>query len=104
MKKVSKAVADIEEAQVKTAVPPLEKPPSPTKQIWRKLQVGDTVLVKSLNQKAEVATINNNEVLVVMGRLQMRVKFEDLEFKGRPVEEEAEAAETAGFSAPAGPL
>ncbi len=102
LKKVSKAVADIEEAQVKTAVPPLEKPPSPTKQIRRKLQVGDTVLVKSLNQKAEVATINNNEVLVVMGRLQMRVKFEDLEFKGRPVEEEAEAAETAGFSAPAG--
>jgi DNA mismatch repair protein MutS2 len=63
--------------------------------------VGDTVLVKSLDRRAEVVALDNKkEAMVALGRLQMRVKFEDLEFKGRPVEEEEH--EAAGISTPSG--
>ncbi|MFO7679415.1 MAG: Smr/MutS family protein [Chloroflexota bacterium] len=100
LKKLSKEVADLEEEQSKPVVPVIEKVPSPTKQIRRKLQVGDTVLVKSMDRKAEVVSLTNNEAMVVMGRLQMRVKFDDMEFKGRPVEEEQE--EAGGIKGPTG--
>ncbi|PID86924.1 MAG: endonuclease MutS2 [Chloroflexi bacterium] len=100
LKKTSKAVAEIEETQlqpVKPVVIPKQK--SPAQQMRRKLQVGDTVLVKSLDRRGEVVSIDKKrEAMVAMGRLQMRVKFEDLVFKGRPV---AEEPETAGVSGPA---
>ncbi len=92
LKTVSKEVAAVEEAELKP-ITAVTAPPKPsTKQIRRKLQVGDTVLVKSLDRKGEVVSLSNNEALVAMGRLQMRARFEDLEFKGRPVEEELEIA------------
>lgn len=100
LKKVSKEVSDIEETQLKPVAPVVQKPKSSTKQLRRKLQVGDTVLVKSLDRRAEVVLLDKkHEATVAMGRLQMRVKFEDLEFKGRPVEEEEPDA--AMFSPPA---
>jgi DNA mismatch repair protein MutS2 len=93
LKKVSKEVSEIEETQLKPVAPAVQKPKSTTKQLRRKLQVGDTVLVKSLDRRAEVVLLDKkHEATVAMGRLQMRVKFEDLEFKGRPVEEEPDAA------------
>jgi len=96
LKNVSKEVAAIEEVELKP-ITAVTNPPKPsTKQIRRKLQVGDTVLVKSLDRKGEVVSISNNEALVAMGRLQMRARFEDLEFKGRPVEEEE--IESSGYS------
>ena len=99
LKKVSAEVSEIEETQLKPVTPVIQKSQSPTKQLRRKLQVGDTVLVKSLDRRAEVVALDNKkEAMVALGRLQMRVKFEDLEFKGRPVEEEHDAA---GFSGPA---
>ncbi|MBK7917669.1 MAG: Smr/MutS family protein [Chloroflexi bacterium] len=92
LKTVSKEVAAVEETELKP-ITAVTAPPKPsTKQIRRKLQVGDTVLVKSLDRKGEVVSLSNNEALVAMGRLQMRARFEDLEFKGRPVEEELEIA------------
>lgn len=92
LKNVSKEVAAIEETELKP-ITAVTAPPKPsTKQIRRKLQVGDTVLVKSLDRKGEVVSLSSNEALVAMGRLQMRARFEDLEFKGRPVEEELEIA------------
>jgi DNA mismatch repair protein MutS2 len=100
LKKVSAEVSEIEETQLKPVTPVVQKSQSPTKQLRRKLQVGDTVLVKSLDRRAEVVLLDKkHEATVAMGRLQMRVKFEDLEFKGRPVEEEEEAG---GISGPAG--
>ena len=96
LKNVSKEVAAIEEVELKP-ITAVTNPPKPsTKQIRRKLQVGDTVLVKSLDRKGEVVSISNNEAVVAMGRLQMRARFEDLEFKGRPVEEEE--IESSGYS------
>ncbi len=98
LKKVSQEVAAVEETELKP-ITAVTAPPKPsTKQIRRKLQVGDTVLVKSLDRKGEVVSISNNEAMVAMGRLQMRARFEDLEFKGRPVEEEEEIA-AGGYSA-----
>jgi len=40
--------------------------------------------------------------VVAMGRLQMRARFEDLEFKGRPVEEEETAVFTSTVSSSTG--
>ena len=100
LKKVSAEVSEIEETQLKPVTPVVQKSQSPTKQLRRKLQVGDTVLVKSLDRRAEVVLLDKKyEATVAMGRLQMRVKFEDLEFKGRPVEEEEDAG---GISGPTG--
>ncbi|MBE2220495.1 MAG: Smr/MutS family protein [Anaerolineae bacterium] len=101
LKKVSAEVSEIEETQLKPIAPVVQKSQSPTKQLRRKLQVGDTVLVKSLDRRAEVVLLDKkHEATVAMGRLQMRVKFDDLEFKGRPVEEEEH--EAAGISTPSG--
>ncbi len=102
LKKVSAEVSEIEETQLKPVTPVVQKSQSPTKQLRRKLQVGDTVLVKSLDRRAEVVALDNKkEAMVALGRLQMRVKFEDLEFKGRPVEDE-ELADIGGYSGPTG--
>jgi DNA mismatch repair protein MutS2 len=102
LKKVSAEVSEIEESQLKPVTPVIQKPQSPTKQIRRKLQVGDTVLVKSLDRRGEVVAMDKkHEALVAMGRLQMRVKFVDLEFKGRPIEEE-DLADAGGYSGPTG--
>lgn len=93
LKKVSKEVSEIEETKLMPVTPVVQKSKSATKQLRRKLQVGDTVLVKSLDRRAEVVLLDKkHEATVAMGRLQMRVKFEDLEFKGRPVDEEPDAA------------
>jgi DNA mismatch repair protein MutS2 len=100
LKKVSKEVSEFEENELKPVTPVVEKPKSPAQQVRRKLQVGDTVLVKSLDRRGEVVSLDKkHEAMVAMGRLQMRVKFEDLEFKGRPVEEEPEES---GISGPSG--
>jgi DNA mismatch repair protein MutS2 len=99
LKKVSKEVSDIEETQLKPVAPAVPRPQSPNKQMRRKLEVGDTVLVKSLDRRGEVVSLDKkHEALVAMGRLQMRVKFDDLEFKGRPVEEETDAGSYSGPS------
>ncbi|MCA9960486.1 MAG: Smr/MutS family protein, partial [Anaerolineales bacterium] len=56
----------------------------------KQLLVGDVVLVKSINTRGEIITISKKEALVAVGRLQMRAKFDDLEFKERPSENEEE--------------
>ena len=61
----------------------------------RPLRVGDTVLVKTLNTKGEITRIRPDEIEVAVGRLHLRAKPEELEFRNRPVPEEPEV-ETAG--------
>lgn len=93
LKNLSKEITAVAE----TALPaPTSSPKAPPKQARRKLQVGDTVLVKVLDKKGEVVSISKNEVLVAIGRLQMRAKFDEIEFKGRPVEEEPEQSVRVG--------
>jgi DNA mismatch repair protein MutS2 len=60
------------------------------------------VLVKTLDKKGEVVAVSKNEVMVAIGRLQMRARFEDLEFKSRPVEEETEYVSVGGSVASSG--
>ncbi len=52
------------------------------------LQVGDTVLITSLNTKGEVVSLSKKDAMIAVGRLQMRARLTDLEFKSRPVQEE----------------
>jgi DNA mismatch repair protein MutS2 len=93
LKNLSKEITAVAE----TALPaPIPSPKAPPKQARRKLQVGDTVLVKALDKKGEVVSISKNEVMVAIGRLQMRTKFDEIEFKGRPVEEEPEQSVRVG--------
>jgi DNA mismatch repair protein MutS2 len=55
----------------------------------RPLQVGDTVRVKLLNTQGEIIGLGNGEAEVAVGRLHMRARLQDLEFKSAPVEESA---------------
>jgi len=92
LKKIGKDVEQIEETQVEPIVPRKKVAPDgqikkKTRQTRRALQVGDTVLVKSLNSKGEVIELGKKDTLVAIGRMQMRAKYEDLEFKGRAVDE-----------------
>lgn len=93
LKNLSKEITAVAETALPTPAP---SPKAPPKQTRRKLQVGDTVLVKALDKKGEVVSISKNEVLVAIGRLQMRAKFDEIEFKGRPVEEEPEQSVRVG--------
>jgi DNA mismatch repair protein MutS2 len=64
------------------------------------LQVGDIVQVRSLNVRGEVISLGKNEVVVAVGRLQMRAGYDDLELKERPVEEREAEPVTALHPSP----
>ncbi|MDX1415170.1 MAG: Smr/MutS family protein [Candidatus Promineifilaceae bacterium] len=97
LKKISKEVEQVGEDRV--------RPPAPHKKVVtgtttkkavqetrRALRVGDTVNVKSLGARAEVLDVGKKEAVVAIGRMQMRASYDDLEFKGRPIEDpESEA-------------
>ena len=98
LKKLNKQLEEVE--MPKTAVP-IKKPTKPKQQKGRLLKPGDTVKIKTLNTTGEVISINRGkkEAQLAVGRLQMRAKLADLEFKGRPVEErEKEYVNTTGKS------
>jgi DNA mismatch repair protein MutS2 len=95
LKKVSKEIEEVEEQQVAPIVPHIKvaddgRKKKKVQQTRRKLQVGDSVLLKSLNTKGDVVELGKKDVLIAIGRMQMRAPYEDLEFRGRPVEEEPE--------------
>lgn len=94
LKKLGQEVDEVAEKQVEPITPAVtmartEAETRTEKQKRRELQVGDTVLVKTLNAKGEVVEIGKKDVVVAIGRMQMRVPFNDLEFKGRAVPEPA---------------
>ena len=87
VKRLSKQVAELDVTGQMALAPELVETPETTKGKRRSLQVGDTVRVRSLNVSGEVVSLGKNEVMVAVGRLQMRAGYDDLEFKGRPAEE-----------------
>jgi DNA mismatch repair protein MutS2 len=91
LKKVSKDVAALEAEDVEKIAP---KTAVRHKKSRLELQVGDKVLVKTLNTEGEVVSLSKYEAVVVIGRLQMRTKLGDLEFKSRPQDEEDELEST----------
>jgi DNA mismatch repair protein MutS2 len=87
VKKLSKQVAELEVEQQAILAPEPVEPVESTKSRRRALQVGDIVQVRSLKVKGEVISLGKNEVVVAVGRLQMRAGYDDLELKERPTPE-----------------
>lgn len=93
VKKLGKQAADLEVTPETILAPEPSETAEVSRGKRRSLQVGDIVQVRSLNVKGEVISIGKSEVVVAVGRLQMRAGFDDLDFKERPVQErEAPAA------------
>lgn len=83
LKQASKQVAKIGEEDVEAIAPQArqkERRPTANK---LDLQVGDKVTVKALNTEGEIVSLSKYEAMVAVGRLQMRCKLSDLEFKSR---------------------
>jgi len=87
VKRLSKQAADLEVTGQAALAPEVIEPAEATRNKRRALQVGDTVRVRSLNINGEVVSLGKNEVMVAVGRLQMRAGYDDLEFKSRPEEQ-----------------
>jgi len=92
VKRLSKQVADLEVTGQTALAPEVIEPAEATRNKRRALQVGDTVRVRSLNINGEVVSLGKNEVMVAVGRLQMRAGYDDLEFKSRPEEQKTPEA------------
>jgi len=93
LKKVNQEIEQVEAEQVAPIVPHIKVANDKLKkkkaqQTRRKLQVGDMVLLKSLDTRGEVIELSKKDVLIAIGRMQMRAPYDDLEFRGRPIEEE----------------
>lgn len=62
----------------------------------RALRVGDIVLVKTLNTKGEITRLFDDEAEVALGRLHLRAKLDELEFRSRAVADESEVVVSSG--------
>ncbi|MBP9501776.1 MAG: Smr/MutS family protein [Candidatus Promineofilum sp.] len=87
VKKLSKQAADLEVEQQATLAPEPVGEPEVSRGKRRALQVGDIVQVRSLNVKGEIVSLGKSEVVVAVGRLQMRAGYDDVEFRERPSDE-----------------
>ena len=92
VKRLSKQVADLDVAKDTALASEAIEPVETTRNKRRALQVGDTVRVRTLNINGEVVSLGKNEVMVAVGRLQMRAGYDDLEFKSRPDEQKTPEA------------
>ena len=95
LKKLQKQTKAVEEELLVDIAPEktVEKPNKRRKKPLD-LQIGDTVIVTSLGAKGQIVHLDHGEAELAVGRLHMRARLEELEFKSR-VEEE-EAVEPAG--------
>ena len=93
LKQVSKDVAALEEDKVEEIAPKPTKTRKPTSNRLE-LEVGDKVTVKALNTEGEIISLSKYEAMIAVGRLQMRAKLSDLEFKSRPKDDERQMEST----------
>ncbi len=93
VKKLNQEVTQLEEQGLD--LPAFPKPAPPKKRRRQNYEVGDIVQVTSLQTKGEIAEIHKEEAVVSVGRLHMRVRFEDLELRERPPVEEIQPASSA---------
>ncbi len=105
LKKIGVEVDVLEQAQESHVAPHIKvtterKAKKETQHKRRDLQVGDTVMIKSLDTKGEIVSLDKKEAMIAIGRMQMRAKLRDLEFKGRPVEQEPETFMAAPAASP----
>jgi DNA mismatch repair protein MutS2 len=87
---IEKEAAHLEEEQQQAIEPlvPVPAGPATAPAQPRPLQVGDTVRVKLLNTQGEIISLGDGEAEVAVGRLHMRARLQDLEFKSAPVEDD----------------
>ncbi len=93
LKQVSKDVAALEAEDIEQIAPKTAKTRKPTSNRLE-LEVGDKVVVKALNTEGEIVSLSKYEAMIAVGRLQMRAKLSDLEFKSRPKDEQPEVLST----------
>lgn len=96
VKRLSKQVAELEEEQQQVLAAEIAKDKLEPQARPKVLQVGDTVLVRSINTKGEIISLGKQDALIAVGRLQMRATYDDLEFKTR-----ADVPTEPGYSGPA---
>lgn len=92
LKQVSKDVTALEAEAVEKIAPKTAKIRKKTSH--HEWQVGDKVVVKPLKSEGEIVSLSKYEALITIGRLQMRAKLSDLEFKNHPQGEEDELEST----------
>ncbi len=91
LKKVSKRVSEVEEG-VQQPIDDLtlvDVPKEPKRRRHKRLQVGDTVGIAKLNTTGVITHIQGKEAEIAVGRMTMRVRLDQLTFRGR-VEPEPE--------------
>ncbi|HUS93745.1 MAG TPA: Smr/MutS family protein [Patescibacteria group bacterium] len=95
LKELQKQTVEVEEemiASMKTTSPAIELPvKARTKPAV--LQVGDTVLVSTLGVKGNIVGLSGKEAEIVVGRLHMRARLDELQFKDRKDNKEVEESE-----------
>ncbi len=100
LKQAGKQVAKIGEEDVDAMAPQTkQKERKPTANTLD-LEVGDKVTVKALNTEGEIVSLSKYEAMVAVGRLQMRCKLSDLEFKSRKEPEREPEYVATGTSSP----
>jgi DNA mismatch repair protein MutS2 len=96
LKKLHKQTQQIEEQRMAAVAPADElaqqvRPAAPADRRPRRrpkeLRPGDSVLVRPLKTRGEIVSVDREEALVAIGRLHMRTRLEELEFRGREEEE-----------------
>ena len=88
VKKISKRMGELEEG-VETPIAPINEP---KRRRNRRLRVGDNVLITALNQTGMIMEIQGKSAEVAAGRLTMKVRLDQLEFRGRDEPEKREAS------------
>jgi DNA mismatch repair protein MutS2 len=93
--------SEIETVEDKVAVPaaPLPQTQSPVEK-KRAVRLGDTVKLKTLNQIGTVTALTATEAEVKVGRLRVRTKLDEIEFRGPAPNSEPEASPSLRHSAP----
>ena len=79
LKQLSKEVTEAEEQLEPERPEKPAVPPGKVRKMRKTLEVGDTVLVKSLNSKGEILSLGKKEAEVAVGRMKTRVGLGDLE-------------------------
>jgi len=103
LKRLGKEVTQAEE-QLEPAPPErAPTPPGRVRKMRETLEVGDTVLVKSLNTKGEILSLDKKEAEIAVGRMKTRVGLGDLEAVEQPEEERVEEPVTAAARRGDGP-
>jgi len=97
LKKLQRQTVEVEDelnASMMTVSPVIELPAKPRIKP-KDLQVGDTVLVSTLGVKGNIVSLTGKKAEVAVGRLHMRARLDELQFKSRKDSQEVEETESA---------